>query len=163
MVQTNMTLRETHIIGRHTREWIVTGDNCQALRQHRISFTGLSDACTPYRMVRLQPRDMHLLVCTGGEGAVLLNRKWAVCRAGNAYLSPPGAVMAFHATPRRRWQFAWVSYTFDAPAARLLRGPGCTLVETDPVPFEASLRGLHRETHTYGDETLGQTGLTCCT
>lgn len=148
-----MDLCETRIIGPNTREWIIAGESQEALRKHHIVETGLSDAAPPYRMVRPAPPDMHLLICIAGEGRVLVEGEWQVCGPGQAYLSPAGEPMAFHAIPKKRWIFGWIYYATPA-AERLFPQPGSILRDADPTLFETSFRGLHREVQSHGDESV---------
>lgn len=140
-----MNIRETHIIGGKTREWIVLERNCPALKEHQIATIGLSDAAVPYRMIRLRPEHFHILICTGGEGRVWVDGHWKACRTGQAYLSPPAPLMGFHAIPLKRWQFVWVYYHSTAPILSSHPKDKCTLRDCDPVPFETALRGLYHE------------------
>ncbi len=148
-----MNLCETHIVGRNTREWIVAGDEHKVLLRHHISAAGLSDAAPPYRMLRLKPAHLHILVCTGGGGEVLLGGEWKRCGPRQAYVSPPGSLMGFHAVPRKRWTFAWICYLQPA-AARLFPQRDSVLCETESTLFETAIRGLHLEGRGRGNETV---------
>jgi AraC-like DNA-binding protein len=148
---THMDIRETHIVGEKTHEWVIHPEDCQAFRLHHIFVAGLSDATAPYSMARLRPPHLHLLVCSDGEGVVLLDGEWQRCGAGQAYICPPGHPIAFHALPRKTWKFSWIYY--NSPAATLLYPGVRSLLQTaDPFPFETILRGLHREIQTHRDE-----------
>jgi AraC-like DNA-binding protein len=137
-------LRETHILGRHTREHLLHRTTCPELGNYGIIHMGLSVAAYPYAMVRLKPKFAHLLICTDGIGKVLVNGHWEHCRVGDTYLSPVGAVHAFHAIPRKRWQFAFVIYDQVRPWHQYLprtstRGTG------DGYALSAAIEGLYRE------------------
>jgi len=148
---THPDIRETHIVGEKTQEWVIHPEDCQAFRSHHIFVAGLSEATVPYAMARLQPPHLHILVCSDGEGVVLLDGEWKRCGAGQAYICPPGHPIAFQALPRKVWKFAWIYY--DSPAAtKLYPGVRCLLQTADSYPFETILRGLHREIQTHRDE-----------
>ena len=98
------------MVGPDTREWIVRAHDCAALGLHHIAHVGVADAAAPYRMVRTNLRGSYLLACFGGEGRILLDGRWQVCRAGMACLAPTHVPHAFHAVPGKRWNFAWVRY-----------------------------------------------------
>jgi AraC-like DNA-binding protein len=151
ITDTHIDIRETHIIGEKTQEWVIHPEDCQAFHLHHIFVAGLSDATVPYAMARLRPPHLHLLVCSDGEGVVLLDGEWKRCGAGQAYICPPGHPIAYHALPRKVWKFAWVYYNSPA-ATKLYPGVRCLLQTADPCPFETILRGLHREIQTHRDE-----------
>jgi AraC-like DNA-binding protein len=103
---------------------------------------GLSDAGTDYYMSRPSPPQGHLLACTGGSGRVLVDGQWQHCAAGQAYLSPPRAPMAFETVGKTRWQFAWVY--FEA-AESPISGATPYLAPVDPRQLAAAIEGLYRE------------------
>ncbi|MEZ0296732.1 MAG: helix-turn-helix domain-containing protein [Candidatus Methylacidiphilales bacterium] len=146
-----MVLRETHIIGEHTREWLVHSGLCHPLRPLSIPHAGLSSALPPYCMVRHKPPHLHVLVCIGGKGEVWMDDDWKECCAGQAYVSPPGVFTAFRAIPETQWDFIWIYYAPLSPV-RMGSTTQCTLQKTDTLPFECSMRGLLHEAQTYADE-----------
>ncbi len=144
MGENNTDLRETHIIGPHTREQIVAPHVCPSLGLYGIELTGLSSALPPFRMVRLTPNLSHLLVCVSGSGVVWLGDRWAQCEPGEAYVMPPGTAHGYYAPDETPWQFAWIHFlpSGDIAASRL-RVP--TLLPADPPPVAAAIQGLYRE------------------
>jgi AraC-like DNA-binding protein len=148
---THPTIRETHIIGEKTQEWVIHPEDCKAFQLHHIFVAGLSDVAVPYAMARQLPPHLHLLVCSDGEGVVLLDGEWKRCGPGQAYICPPGQPIAYHAVPRKVWKFAWVYYNSPA-AAKLYPGVRCLLQTADPYPMETILRSLHREIQTHRDD-----------
>jgi hypothetical protein len=97
MVETKKKLCETHIVGNESHELIIGPEKCRSFSQDQILLAGFSDVAPPFLMVRLRPPQMHILVCTGGEGVVLVEGRFERCGAGQAYICPPGDVMAYKA------------------------------------------------------------------
>jgi AraC-like DNA-binding protein len=93
-------------------------------------------------MSRPSPPHGHLLACSGGSGQVLVDGQWQTCAAGQAYLSPAHAPMAFQTVGKHRWQFAWAY--FEAPESPLT-GSAAYVVPVDPRQFTAAIEGLYRE------------------
>src|SRR5690349_12204503 len=102
------SLRETHIVGRDTREVMVAGRTVPFLRAFSMGLVGVSDAGPGLSMARIKPGFGHVLACFSGWGMVLVNGNWERCGAGMAYLTPPGATHAYHSVRESRWGFAWV-------------------------------------------------------
>ncbi len=150
IIHTNTDLRETHILGALTREWLVSAALCPALVPHGILLAGLTDAGPGFRFVRLSPRWSQLLVCTAGWGWVWLDGQWARCEAGTAYLTPPGVLHAYRADPEGRWELAWVQSPDDW--LRLADAP--RLLTVDAGPLTAALAGLRREAQDAADPAL---------
>jgi AraC-like DNA-binding protein len=136
-------LRETHEIGKRTREFLIHPEHCSLLQRHRIILAGISLAAPGFRFVRLAPSLGQILVCFRGEGRVWVDGAWKKCDAGRAYLSPPGKVHAYEAG--RRWDVGWICHE---PGAAFGASENPRLVETDPRPFEHILSGLHHEIST---------------
>ena len=147
-----MDLREKHIIGEHTRERIVSPQNCPALETLGIRLTGLSEARPPFGFARLRPDMGQMLVCLDGAGRVLVDGRWTACAVGQAYLSPPRVPHAYHAVGRAPWRLAWVMF-FMPPShcepGRLPITPAAgekpKLVPADGAPLAAAIEGLYRE------------------
>lgn len=145
-----MDLREIHIIGPKTREWIVSRDACPALAGRGFDAVGVSDASAPYRMLRPAPRQWHVLACLSGSGWALIEGEWHPCRRGQCYVSPPGRAMGFH-PGRGRWRFAWMFHRSGSSEAH---APECVLRETDTDLFANVITGLHAELSGTGDPAV---------
>jgi AraC-like DNA-binding protein len=149
--------RETHLVGAHTRVWTVranTSDRrpflasspvCAALGRHQIAHVGAVDAAVPFRIVRTKQSGTYFLACFGGEGRVLVDGRWRVCRAGTADLMPSGILNAFHAIARTRWQFCWVRYDPQMEQRPLVLTSSPVLARFDAEPLRAAILGLHHE------------------
>lgn len=152
MAETDMELCETHIIGRDTREWILPAAVCPAFRRHHIHAAGFSDARAPYCMQRVSPSHWHMVICSEGEGQVLMAGSWKSCGKNQAYVSPPGVPMGFYPMKGRRWKFTWV---YAAPAmARNVAATACSTCDVDANLFETIIRNLHREVNGDGEEQI---------
>src|ERR1051325_181224 len=97
MVEVNMNLCETHMIGYRTRERLVSPRVCPGLATHRISMAGQTIARPGFRFIRVAPKISQVLACTKGSGEVLLEGRWQKCAAGMAYLTPPASLHAYRA------------------------------------------------------------------
>ena len=150
IIHINTNLRETHIIGAQTREWLVSAALCPALIPHGILLAGLTDAGPGFRFVRPAPRWSQLLICTAGWGWVWLDDQWMRCEAGMAYLTPSGALHAYQADLDTRWELGWVQSSDDW--LRVVDAP--YLLPVDTGPLTAALTGLRREATSAADAAL---------
>ena len=150
IIHTNTDLRETHIIGGQTREWLISAALFPALVAHGILLAGLTDAGPGFRFVRPAPRWNQLLVCTAGRGWVWVDGQWTRCEAGTAYLTPPGVLHAYQADPDTRWELCWVQSSEDWLC--LANTPA--LLTVDAGPLAAALAGLRREATDAADPVL---------
>ena len=140
MGENHEKLCEKHIIGKDTREEILSRRSCPALQKCDISMVGITRADASYEFVRLQPDMWQVLITVSGAGQVAVDGQWRAAGPGRAYITPAGAAHAYHTAAGDAWQFVWIQYpartgplaAFDRPA----------LAETDPVPFERVCRGL---------------------
>lgn len=144
-------LSETHNVGPDTREWIVRAEDCPALRWYYIRHVGIASAAEPYRMVRTNLSGAYLLGCFAGEGRILLDGKWRVCRAGMACLAPPHALHAFHCVPGKRWEFCWVRYGHPDDRQRITSASSPVLASFDSSPLRHAIHGLYQEMHSAKD------------
>lgn len=145
MRKNHQDLSETHIIGSKTREWVVRASDCPSLRVHQIAHVGLADAAPPYRMVRNSLRGAYLLACVAGEGRILLDGRWQVCKAGTACLAPPHVLHAFHAVKGHRWEFVWVRYEQPADQRPIITSVSPVVARFDASPLRSAILGLHAE------------------
>ena len=150
IIHINTDLRETHMLGAQTREWLISAALCPALVPHGILLAGVSDAGPGFRFVRPAPRWNQLLVCTAGRGWVWAGGEWLCCEAGAAYLTPAGALHAYQAAPDARWEVCWVQSGDDW--LRRADAPALSLV--DAGPLASALAGLRREVTDAADPSL---------
>ena len=150
IVQINTDLREIHQVGTDTREWLVSPALCPALSSHGILLAGLTDAAPGFRFVRPSPRWSQLLVCTGGQGWVLIGGQWLPCEAGMAYLTPRGILHAYYCDLASRWELCWLT----SPEDWLYDGDAPALLAVDPGPLAGAISGLHREAMEAADPAL---------
>jgi AraC-like DNA-binding protein len=150
-------LSETHILGRRTRQTIVRVDEkdgrtwlqntpaCPALAQHRIAHLGVCEAHAPYRIVRLRQSGTYFMACIGGEGRILVDGRWQVCRTGMACLLPPHLLNAFHAVPGKKWEFAWVRYQSVPEKRPIVMAGSPVLARFDGTALRLAALGLAAE------------------
>lgn len=152
-------IRETHIVGPHTREEMVGSHLCPALAHEHIHIVGRSQAKHGFEFVRLHPGIAQILACTSGWGWVWVNQQWTRCGPGQAYLTPPHTKHAYHAPPppprstrsAPTWNVCWL--IVSAQHAESLFGTLSTptLVAADTEPLDTAIAGLHRESIAHGD------------
>lgn len=137
--------REVTVDGRHSRIVIIKAEACSALRLHRIAHVGWAAVRAPYRRVRLQPGGSYLLVCIEGEGRILLDGRWQVCRPGTVSLAPPRVLNAFHALPDKTWTFCWIRYDEPAGIKPIVSAASPVRTRCDPATVHAAILGLAAE------------------
>lgn len=147
-------IREFHIggvssqamVGKNTREWVVSDENCPSMKSHRMWRAGISDAAYGFCFVR-EVNFSQILACTGGEGEVWLNGRWEPCTEGMVYLTPPDVPHAYRAIAGTRWQLAWVIYEewSSASAAPALPLLAPILLKADVRFLRVTIQGLYRE------------------
>ncbi|HEV7299180.1 MAG TPA: AraC family transcriptional regulator [Tepidisphaeraceae bacterium] len=140
-------LRETHMIGRRTRERIVGSSSYPALAKTGITLTGLSQAAVGFRFVRVSPLIVQVLVCEGGAGEVWVAGKWLLCGEGQAYVTGQRCPHGYRAIRGKVWSLAWVQYAGDAED--VVAEP--RLQAVDPQPIASAIFGLYREWHGLAD------------
>lgn len=150
IIHINTDLRETHMLGAQTREWLISAALCPALTPHGILLAGMTDAGPGFRFVRPAPRWGQLLVCTTGGGWVWVDGQWTRCEAGAAYVTPPDALHAYQADPDTRWELCWV----QSPEDWLRRADAPCLLPANAGPLAAALSGLRREATDAADPAL---------
>ncbi|HEV7300685.1 MAG TPA: helix-turn-helix transcriptional regulator [Tepidisphaeraceae bacterium] len=138
-------IRQIHSVGSDTPERIVADNVCPGMRARGLSVVGLTDAGRGYDMQRPRPPSGHLLACYGGNGEVWVDGEWQPCAAGQAYVAPPLAPMAFRAIRGDRWQFAWVFMAAPDDAPSPITGNAARLVQADPRQIVNSIEGLYLE------------------
>lgn len=153
-------LSETHILGERTtqtvvrasdsdpRPWLRGSPVCAALSQHRIAHLGVCEARAPYRIVRMSQSGTYFMACFGGEGRILVDGRWQVCRAGMACLLPPHLLNAFHAVPGKPWQFVWVRYQAVPEKRPIVTAGSPVLAKFDGGALRLAALGLAAECQT---------------
>lgn len=150
-------LSETDILGPRTRQIVVRSDDsdsrdwirgqpvCRALAQHRMAHLGIREAHAPYAIVRLKQSGTFFMACLRGEGRILVDGRWQICRAGMACLLPPHMLHAFHAVKGRPWHFVWVRYQAVPEKRPIARAGSPVMTKFDGEPLRAAAAGLHAE------------------
>ena len=144
-------------IGRRTRERIVGPGQCPSLATCGIRLTGRSDARAGFVFVRPNPNQPQVLACHGGAGMVWVDGRWHKCGAGMAYVTPAGALHAYHAMRSTPWEICWV--TFDAVTASkfsVVPGSMPQRVPCDPRPLLTAIDGLLMESMEQGSSPQAQ-------
>jgi AraC-like DNA-binding protein len=150
-------LSETDILGPRTRQIVVRADDsddrdwirrqpvCRSLAQHRIAHLGVRQARAPYAIVRLKQSGTFFMACLAGEGRILVDGHWRVCKAGMACLLPPHMLHAFHAVKGKPWHFVWVRYQAVPEKRPIARAGSPVMTRFDGAPLRAAAEGLHAE------------------
>ena len=136
------------------RPWLVNTPVCTALAHFQISHLAVAHMPAPFRIVRTRLSGSYFLACFGGEGRVLVDGRWAVCRPGQAMLLPPGTLHAFHTTPRHHWDFCWVRYQQTSRQKPLTTATTPVIAKYDAEPLRLAILGLYRECTTHAATAL---------
>ncbi|MGI8964942.1 MAG: AraC family transcriptional regulator [Limisphaerales bacterium] len=136
---------ETSINAPNTREWWVRADACPALKLHQIVHVGSIETGVPYSRVRTDLSGTYMLASLSGQGEILLDGRWRVCRAGWAALTPPHALLAFRAMPKFKWNFCWVKYEQPPKQKPIISSSSPVLARYDPQPIHSAIMGLFQE------------------
>lgn len=130
------------------RGWLQKGVLCPLLTQHHISHVGIMEASPPFEVVRQDLSGTFMLVCFGGEGAVLVDGKWKRIRSGQACLQPPFVANALKCIPGKSWKFAWVRYRETREARPIVSSLSPVTGPFAAEPLKAAIEGLHAEAST---------------
>lgn len=133
-------LCEKHIIGPQTRERLVGASRCEVIAEAGIALLGISDARHGFEFVRNNPTLAQVLVCLEGTGRVWVNGQWSCCGPGQAYITPPGRLHAYHA--RRAWKVAWVIWWADRVPDAFGAWDEPVLIQADVQPLGLAIEGL---------------------
>jgi len=145
MSKFHIDLAEIHQIGKDTNECLVPNGTVAQMATYNMRTVGYSDAGLDYRMIRRNPNFVHLLVCTGGVGHVLIDGQWVICDAGKGYFAPAGPMHGFKTIPGQRWSILWMFYGAPVDQPALIAGDKPLLLNVDYRALELSLKGLHLE------------------
>jgi AraC-like DNA-binding protein len=136
-------LCETFVLGERTWELYVGPDAIGAVEPRRMGFMGCSWTYPPYQIIRLNWYFGQVQVTRRGRGRVWADGVWQECGPGDAYLSPPGKLQAFHAIDDDvPWEFVWVMFQ---PDADLSWPTESVRVPADPEALWNAVYGLQRE------------------
>ena len=127
------------------RAWLADAPVCPSLQQHQIRHLAVAKMPAPFEIVRTRLSGSYFLACFGGEGRVLTDGRWSICRPGHAILLPPGTLQAFQAAPRQTWEFCWVRYQEREGQKPLATVRTPILARYDAEPLRLAILGLHRE------------------
>jgi AraC-like DNA-binding protein len=133
---------------RDLRTWLKSAPVCSLLGNHQISHVGVASMPDPFRIVRSKLGGSYFLACHGGEGRVLIDGRWLRCRAGQAFLLPPGTLHAFHTSPGKTWDIVWVRYHERAGQRPMASANSPVLARFDSAPLRHAILGLHHECST---------------
>jgi len=136
-------LRETHLIGPTSREWVLSSERFPQLQNGRFVWVGHGTLLAPYRMVRMQSVHAHVVACFGGRGRTLIDGRAVDWRPGQVLLAPRGACHAFEPASRGPWRIAWI-FCDDRKGGLLIDG-STRLIEADASGFVSTLQLLTRE------------------
>jgi AraC-like DNA-binding protein len=154
MSKKHLMLSESSLDGPRTRLDVVMAAECPALKAHHIAHVGIVDAFDQYQRVRTRPDGSFLLACFAGEGRILLDGRWQVCRAGTICLAPPNVPDAFHAVKGKRWAFAYVRYHEPAAQKPVVNAASPVRVKSEPEVLQLAVRGLYLEMNGARDPRL---------
>jgi AraC-like DNA-binding protein/quercetin dioxygenase-like cupin family protein len=154
MVENNTNLRETHIIGEQTREYIVGESARPVLERHQIVLTGISYARKPFAFVRHHPAISQVLVSLEGMGEVLLDGEWRHCKAGQAYITPASVLHAYRACTDEIWKVCWVIYNDERRALPHISLERPTLLALEAPELAIAIDGLYHESLGQAESTL---------
>lgn len=138
-------LRETHLLGKATREWLVSYGRESARGLAYSCIAGFTEARAGYRFVRHHPPFSMILVGEEGLGRVWLDGQWRECPAGHAYITAPHAAHAYHIAPGHRWRLHWIVYGEAVDPLKLAVGQAPQLVPVDATGLRHAIEGLCHE------------------
>jgi AraC-like DNA-binding protein len=168
MTKTHQALSDVTTLGPRTRmrgvraknvelrPWIENFPVCQALSQYHILHVGIEEAVAPMRVVRAKQTTTYFLACYGGNGRVLIDGRWRICREGLACLLPAHTLNAFEAIPRSRWEFCWVCFQRPSEQRPVADTTSPVVARFDALPLRSAVQGLIYESGGPGQATLIQ-------
>ena len=142
--------------GVESRPWIENFPVCQALNQYQMVHIGIEEAVAPTKIVRTKQTTTYFLACIGGQGKVLIDGRWRLCREGYACLLPAHTLNAFEAVDRKKWEFCWVCYQTPSAQRPIAGITTPVLARYDPSPLRSAILGLLYECNGPAQGTLIQ-------
>lgn len=149
-------MRGVRAVNVEARSWLEGFPICQTLNQYQIVHTGIEETSAPMRIVRTKQTTTYFLACIGGQGRVLVDGRWRVCREGFACLLPAHTLNAFEATPDEPWEFCWVCYQQPSQQRPIANVTTPVMAEYDPLPLRSAILGLMYECNGPAQPTLIQ-------
>ncbi len=118
---------------------------CPALTEFDMIHLGVVTAFKPYRFVRPILSATLFLACLGGEGHVLTDGEWVICKAGSAVLLQPHTPVEYYASGSSGWELVWVCYERKdgKPSVATVSSPG--LADYQPQPIFHAVEALRTE------------------
>ena len=128
-----------------SRPWLEGFPICPTLHQYQMVHLGIEETTAPMRIVRTKQSTAYFLACIGGQGRVLIDGRWRICREGFACLLPAHALNAFEAAPKTPWKFCWVCYQQPSIQRPVTNITTPVMARYDPLPLRSAILGLMYE------------------
>ncbi|HEY4383580.1 MAG TPA: AraC family ligand binding domain-containing protein [Ktedonobacteraceae bacterium] len=154
MVENNIDLCETHIIGEQTREYIVGEQARSALERYHIMLAGISYAQVPFAFVRHRPAISQILVSLEGWGEVFLDGEWFSCGPGQVYLTPAAVSHAYRARSNEDWKICWVIYHSEQNVFPIIPLERPTLLSLNTPELVLAIEGIYHESLSQAEWTV---------
>ena len=154
MCRMQLDLRETHMIGKRTREKLISPQQVSEMSRRGMELAGISEPRRGFFFVRHAPAFALVIGTLRGAGKVWVDGKWRGCGPGQVCLLPIGAPHAYKTVDR--WEICWAHLAPGSAAVRAMgqRLTSPTLLSADVLPLGAALEGLHRGVVTGADLVL---------
>ncbi len=130
---------------RDRRPWLVDSPVCALLKEYQIVHLGVAAMPAPFEIVRTKLGGSYFLACFAGEGRVIIDGRLKRCRAGQAFLLPPGTRHAFHTPKEKQWDFCWVRFQENPGQQPVANTNSPVLADFDPEPLRLATMGLYHE------------------
>jgi AraC-like DNA-binding protein len=118
---------------------------CPLLKEYQIVHLGVASMPSPFEIVRTKLGGSYFLACFGGEGRVVIDGRLKRCRAGQAFLLPPGTRHAFHTPKGKQWEFCWVRFQENPGQQPVANTNSPVLADFDAEPLRLATLGLYHE------------------
>jgi hypothetical protein len=138
------------------RPWLASFPVCQTLNHYQMVHIGIEETQGPTRIVRTKQTTTYFLACIGGQGRVLIDGRWRVCKEGYACLLPAHTLNAFEALPKQKWDFCWVCYQRPVEQRPIANVTTPVMARYDPLPLRSAVLGLMYECNGPAQPTLIQ-------
>jgi AraC-like DNA-binding protein len=138
-------MRETHSLGRKTREWMVSSRDVPGFGATHTRIAGYTEARAGYEFVRHSPGFSVILVSERGEARAWVDGEFRRFPPGWAYITAPRALNAYHIAPGSRWRLHWALYEETAQLPTVEAGRKPRLIPVDATGFRLAVEGLCHE------------------